>query len=239
VNGGRGVRCGGTRVAGPGDGSGAGASALDLLAGPALFSGGRLTLTPVPTTAPPSRPGSTVPCGGFHRGGSLAGPRPPTATYRPLMRLLRRIRRLIGILLGLGWRKRIAVLRATVLLLLARAALVVFRFPTVLRLADRVRPRTSPPGFGGDLRTMVWAVTVVGNRLFPTSPCLTQAVVVHRLFRRSGRPAELLIGVRKDGKGKFGAHAWVESAGRIIIGGEALSDGFVRLPPVRSDGLEG
>ena len=90
-----------------------------------------------------------------------------------------------------------------------------------------------------ELRTMVWAVTAVGNRLFPTTPCLTQAVVVHRLFRRRGRSSELRIGVRKDGRGRFGAHAWVESDGEIVIGGEGLSAGFVPLTSVLPDRPKG
>lgn len=77
---------------------------------------------------------------------------------------------------------------------------------------------------------MIWAVEAVGNRLFPSSPCLTQALVIQRLLRRHGRHSELRIGVRKDERGKFGAHAWVESEGRVVIGGEALSEGFVPLP---------
>jgi hypothetical protein len=151
------------------------------------------------------------------------------------MRWLRLVRGLFGKFLDLDWAQRVAVVRATALLLLARASLVFLSFPTVLRLADRVRPRTPSPRAERDLQTMVWAVTSVGNRLFPTTPCLTQAVIIHRLLRRSGRPAELRIGVRKDRTGKFGAHAWVESEGEIVIGAEGLSEGFVPLPPVRPD----
>ena len=154
------------------------------------------------------------------------------------MRTVRRIRRLISKFLGVGWPERFAVVRATVLLLLARTSLALLPFPTILRLASRIRPRVPPSGTQ-DLRTMVWAVTVVGNRLFPTTPCLTQAVIVHRLLRRSGKPSELRIGVRKDRGGRFGAHAWVESEGEIVIGGKALSEGFAAMPPIKPDRTNG
>ena len=81
---------------------------------------------------------------------------------------------------------------------------------------------------------MIWAVTVVGRRMFPNTPCLTQAVVIHGLLLRNGHPSQLRVGVRKDREGRFGAHAWVESEGRIVVGGEALSEGFVGMPTLRT-----
>ena len=160
------------------------------------------------------------------------------------MRMLRSVPTLIRRLRGLPSPERGAVFRATLLLGLARIALALLPFRTVMRFADRAAPRASAPGEPSPeaerkMKTMVWAVTAVGNRLFPTTPCLTQAVVVHRLFRRSGRASELRIGVRKDGRGRFGAHAWVESDGEIVIGGEGLSAGFVPLTSVLPDRTKG
>jgi hypothetical protein len=54
------------------------------------------------------------------------------------------------------------------------------------------------------------------NLLFKTN-CLEQSLVLWMLLRRRGFPAELKIGVRKDG-GEFEAHAWVE------LDGEALNN---------------
>jgi hypothetical protein len=162
-----------------------------------------------------------------------------------LRRFARRFRRLT-------WRQRWALLWATTSLLLARAALLLLPFRIVFRLADggKGRPRRHRDGAPSeksgraddsgrrhrreeeDVRRRIWAVNAAGNRLFPDTPCLTQAVVVHRLLRRWGWPSELRIGVRKDGRGKFGAHAWIESEGEVLIGGDALSEGFVPMPPV-------
>jgi hypothetical protein len=134
----------------------------------------------------------------------------------------------------------VALVRATILLLVARLALLLLPFPRVFRFVDRGRRsgrrltgrEPGSPADGEDLATLIWAVDVMGSRLFPDSPCLTQAVVVHRLLRKEGRPSEFRIGVRKDGQRKFGAHAWIESDGEVLIGGDALSEGFVPMPPV-------
>ncbi len=49
--------------------------------------------------------------------------------------------------------------------------------------------------------------------------CLRQALVAWALLQQHGFPTELKVGVKKDLEG-FAAHAWVESNGRIILGGE-------------------
>lgn len=39
--------------------------------------------------------------------------------------------------------------------------------------------------------------------------CLRRALVLHYLFHRAGRPAELRIGVRRDEHNDLAAHAWL------------------------------
>jgi hypothetical protein len=60
----------------------------------------------------------------------------------------------------------------------------------------------------------------------PHATCLTQALSVLILLRRSGHLSEMKIGVRKDREGKFHAHAWVEVEGKIVIGDLPHLDGF-------------
>jgi len=48
------------------------------------------------------------------------------------------------------------------------------------------------------------------------------------LLRRDGHPALMHIGVNKDEMGKLKAHAWVESRGKVLIGGSNLSS-YTRL----------
>lgn len=45
--------------------------------------------------------------------------------------------------------------------------------------------------------------------------CLAQALVLWRLLRRAGQPADLRIGVRKPGS-LLQAHAWVECGGAVL-----------------------
>ena len=131
-----------------------------------------------------------------------------------------------------------------------RTALLTLPLRKVLGLAERAgargaRPppagdsaasRSGAPDADADLHRMVWAVEVMGNRLFPRNPCLTQALVIQVLYRRAGRPAELRIGVRRETDAAPQAHAWVESEGTIVIGQSEALRGYVSLPPLPLDG---
>ena len=57
------------------------------------------------------------------------------------------------------------------------------------------------------------------SRYVPAATCLAQALVTVRLLEEAGLPACLRIGVARSEAGEFEAHAWVESKGRVIIGG--------------------
>lgn len=57
------------------------------------------------------------------------------------------------------------------------------------------------------------------SRYVPAATCLTRALVALKLLEEAGQPARLLIGVARSELGKLEAHAWVESEGRVIIGG--------------------
>lgn len=78
----------------------------------------------------------------------------------------------------------------------------------------------------------IWAVERASRLLLPRRPCLTQALALQLLFRRRRLPAVLRIGVAKDEQGALRAHAWLESAGRIVIGGAASAQQYHALPPL-------
>jgi hypothetical protein len=141
--------------------------------------------------------------------------------------------RLLGKFRHLGRGQRWAIVRATLLLIAVRIALLLIPFTAVLKFAARPPVRGVARSRRLQLDQMVWAVDAAGNRLFPRNPCLVQALVVQRLFVRAGQPAELRIGVRKDGASKLSAHAWVESDGDVVIGSRGLSDEYVPFPPIR------
>lgn len=76
---------------------------------------------------------------------------------------------------------------------------------------------------------IAWAVTVA-SRYVPGTACLSQASAAQALCLRHGYPAQLRIGVAKGERGTLEAHAWVESEGRIIVGGLHDLSRYTPLP---------
>ncbi len=68
---------------------------------------------------------------------------------------------------------------------------------------------------------MSWAVASA-SRYVPKATCLTQALALKILLARHGFPSQLCIGVANNGQGMLEGHAWLESQGRIVIGGQAV-----------------
>ena len=79
-----------------------------------------------------------------------------------------------------------------------------------------------------------WAVALV-SRWVPKATCLTQAFAAQILLTRQGYPASLRIGVAKGEGGQFEAHAWVETQGRVVLGGPQLAR-FTPLPTLSERG---
>jgi hypothetical protein len=95
-------------------------------------------------------------------------------------------------------------------------------------LGSGPRRRGAPP-VRDDSARVVWAVRTAAY-LVPIGTCLTVALTAQCLLRRRGADAALCIGVtRADGRAPIAAHAWLEQAGRIIIGGEDAGK-YRRLP---------
>jgi Transglutaminase-like superfamily len=118
---------------------------------------------------------------------------------------------------------RYLLVQAALLVVLIRIGLWLLPFRTVRRLLPR-RRSTLPARPGGDpssIDRVAGAVTRV-SRCVPAATCLTQALAALVLLRRRGIPCRLHIGVAKDRRGRLIAHAWVESQGRIVIGGPSL-----------------
>jgi hypothetical protein len=57
-------------------------------------------------------------------------------------------------------------------------------------------------------------------RVMPGAKCLAQAVAAEWLLRREGHAAALSVGVCLDDDRRLTAHAWVESDGVMVIGGD-------------------
>lgn len=60
-------------------------------------------------------------------------------------------------------------------------------------------------------------------RLVPGASCLTQALTAQILLARRGVPSVLHLGVNRTENGVFGAHAWLEIGGVVVMGGDRHS----------------
>lgn len=128
-----------------------------------------------------------------------------------------------------NWEKRL-LLRAIFTLGVARVTLKLLPFARVRRLLTPRRGAMKHPHIAPI--NVRWAIKHA-ERVIPDATCLPQAVTAEALLTRAGHPVLLRIGVTKREEGRFEAHAWAESGGRIVIGD--LPDGlgeFSHLPPL-------
>lgn len=131
-------------------------------------------------------------------------------------------------------RDRLALVRAVTMVMLVRAALAILPFRTVLRIADSwARRPNRVRGPEGERDRMLSAVESAARRLLPAAPCLSQAIVADVLLRRRGFDSQLRIGVARTERGALKAHAWVESDGEVVIGGEESPTDYIAFPNLR------
>jgi hypothetical protein len=140
----------------------------------------------------------------------------------------------LGKLRRLPATQRRELLRALVLLWAVRLGLWMLPFDTLRRLlaAEQVVPRPDRPAEPTE-RRVAWAV-LAASRYVPRPTCLAQALAAQALLRRQGLPSQLRIGVARQEDG-LEAHAWLESQGRVVIGGGDLSR-YVPLPRLERSG---
>ena len=63
-----------------------------------------------------------------------------------------------------------------------------------------------------------WAVRAAGRLIPGGTNCLVRALATQALLGQYGYRSALRIGVRKAEDGGLAAHAWLESAGAVVIG---------------------
>ena len=124
------------------------------------------------------------------------------------MRRLRRFARL-------PWAEKSLLMRALLVVTVTRLGLWLLPIGAVRRIALRDRKKAS---VAYSVTELVWAVKAV-SRYVPVATCLTQALALQWLLARSGHTSRIHLGARKDLKGKFQAHAWVECEDRVVMGG--------------------
>jgi hypothetical protein len=104
-----------------------------------------------------------------------------------------------------------------------RASLAALVLPPLVHLASleritgwiEARPGPAEPDSTVDDAALAEWVDRVLTRLPPPwrNTCLKRALVLHYLLHRAGRPATLVIGVRRDEHDALAAHAWLAHAG--------------------------
>lgn len=87
--------------------------------------------------------------------------------------------------------------------------------------ADAATVRPSPD-------RIAWASATASRFVPGGGNCLVRALATGIVLKRYGYPSELKIGVTKPAGGRFEAHAWLESDGRVVIGDFEL-DRYVPL----------
>jgi hypothetical protein len=110
---------------------------------------------------------------------------------------------------------------AFVALAAARAALALFDLRRMHSILNRLRRGgldARPPRVNSG--SLVWALEAA-RRVFPLrTTCLVEALAAEALFRRHGHEPVLCIGAKLT-NGKLEAHAWIEEADQVLVGGPA------------------
>jgi hypothetical protein len=130
--------------------------------------------------------------------------------------------RRISKFLNLSSTEQRLLIKTWILLGLISLGLQLFPFSTLRKLVYRFRSILG----GGEKEfpedRLVWSVGVV-SRYIPKATCLGQAITTQLLLQQAGYQACLHIGVTEAEKGGLKAHAWVESQGKVLIGGIDLN----------------
>jgi hypothetical protein len=140
---------------------------------------------------------------------------------RSLLRILHSARQLSGA-------ERAAAVAALGWLTAARVALHVLPYAAIRRACSRLpaHRHSARRLTAGQCRRAIEHAA----RLSPRAGCLPRAVAAECLLRRSGRPAALFLGAEITESHELRAHAWVDSGGITVAGGDE-ADRYRALVP--------
>jgi hypothetical protein len=132
--------------------------------------------------------------------------------------------------------ERRLLFQAWLLLVVLRVGLWLVPFRTIQSLVFRLTARRQLIHTSNmAMERIGWAVTVASVYV-PFATCLPQALAAQMLLRWHGYSAKVRIGVAHTEMRRLEAHAWVECAGQIVIGGSAET--VARYTPLPSFPLE-
>ena len=115
------------------------------------------------------------------------------------------------------------LVKAVILLWIIRLGQWLLPFQTLRNLLGYLIHVSNRQHFGNSLSQdrIAWAVTAA-SRYVIKATCLTRALTLQGLLQKQGYDATLHIGVIRNEESLLQAHAWVESQGKILIGGSEL-----------------
>ncbi len=118
--------------------------------------------------------------------------------------------------------------RAVGLLAYYRLALLVVPLQRLLENRRR-QPAAVAPELHLDARRLARLIKAAAT-VVPGTTCLANSLAGRRLFVRYGYPAKIHVGVAKDRRDGFQAHAWLTLAGEIVIGQLPDMEKYRELP---------
>jgi hypothetical protein len=123
------------------------------------------------------------------------------------------------------------LVKTALLLIAIIVGLRVLPFRVLQRFIVRVTvvPKVADITDNHSVDRVVWAVKTT-SRYVPRASCLVQAMVSKILLARRGHLTQLCIGVTRDEKRTFQAHAWLEHEGAVIFGESDID--YTPLPPL-------
>ena len=120
-------------------------------------------------------------------------------------------------------------MEAVILVSAIRVGLTLLPFSTLQKLLAKITKKNidleRKRRFSID--QVAWSVAAVSHCV-PKATCLVQALAIQVLLLSQDYPANLQIGVVKDGEEQLQAHAWVEIQGKIINKGSEI-EGYTPL----------
>jgi hypothetical protein len=111
--------------------------------------------------------------------------------------------------------EKFLLLRTVILVAAIRVGLWVLPFRVLQRFTPRAR-KTKHTKYS--VEQFIWAVRAT-SRYVPRATCLTQAMAAQTLLLRAGYNPKVKIGVAKNEKKLFEAHAWLVLDDQVLIGG--------------------
>lgn len=134
---------------------------------------------------------------------------------------------------------RVLIINALLLLGAIRLGLKLLPFQTLRRLLARMDQPTGTlqEAEKASVDKVAWAV-MVASHYIPRARCLAQALATQVLLERRGYPTQLRIGFTRGKGGQMSAHAWVESEGRVAIGGVGNMARYILVPIQEVEGDE-